>query len=301
MGRAPLALLLVLLLVLAVALTWELHFRGTVSAWLALGAVLVVMPALAVARLTGRWWPRSEPEDPQLLLRTLCHELRTPLSALEGLASALARPDLDCRAEVAELARHQARHAQLVLGWVGDLCDPPAPRETPALRPLGDVVAAAADAAGVGAGRLQVELSASARSAHVDCHLVQRVLTNLLENAVLHGPAGPVRVGAAHDRESLRLRVSDEGGSQAGLRWALARDRPPQDSVGLGLWAVRQLVTRAGGDIFLAPSSGTTVEVCLPGRPSERPCGTTVPRPRSLHRPSARRGHRLAPGGHPRG
>ncbi|GIM93640.1 sensor histidine kinase [Paractinoplanes toevensis] len=207
-----------------------------------------------------------QPADPGLLLlRSVCHELRPPMSTLTSLVQALQEhPSESARADLARLAGEHVTYAEAVLrqaaaaayGMAGTT-DPPVPFH----RILPMVTAA------VPVERLVVRLGRTAGDHPVHRQHAGQILINLLTNAERYGPPGePIRLEARTHRRRLRLTVSDAGTLTAELARSLRRPVPPAGEKGLGLWVVRQLVVANGGTIRarrLAPR-GVAVEVTLP-------------------------------------
>ncbi|MFY1691236.1 sensor histidine kinase [Plantactinospora sp. WMMB782] len=209
----------------------------------------------------------AAPAGPPLLLRTFCHELRSPIESLRALTRALAeepaRLSADERREVAELAQEQVAHLAClwrrttsVLQSLAEPVDRPVP--------LSQVLPVAL-AAGT-PHRLTVRLSHGAGDRLVPAHRVRQILVNLVDNALRHGPAdGRVRVSASVCAGRLVLVVADEGRSCRAVLAALHRSAPPPGLSGLGLWIVRQLVAAEGGTITaLRTTRGLAVRVDLP-------------------------------------
>ncbi|MFC3502235.1 sensor histidine kinase [Micromonospora krabiensis] len=210
-------------------------------------------------------------DDPELLLRVLCHEFRTPVSALASLTRALTdeRRDLtgaDRRA-ITLLLRDQAVHLQGLLhaatAGAGALCLPAAPAE-PA--PLASIIREVA--ALVPEHRRRARVTRRAGQWPVPARRTRQVLVNLVENALRHGPPeGRIGLYGSVGGSGLRLLVTDEGRVDEALRAALRRPVPAAGMSGLGLWIVRQLVTADGGTVRvhrLRPR-GVALEVRLPG------------------------------------
>ncbi|MEU8179554.1 HAMP domain-containing sensor histidine kinase [Micromonospora sp. NPDC049044] len=208
--------------------------------------------------------------DPELLLRVLCHEFRTPISNLTSLTRALAdeRRELtgaDRRA-ITELARDQAAHLQSLLrdatAGTGALALAPGPEP---VVPLEGILREAV--ALVPAGRRRARATRRAASWPVPGGRTRQVLVNLVENALRHGPAeGQVGLYAALRGPGLSILVTDEGRVDDALLAALRRPVPSVGMSGLGLWIVRQLVARDGGTLRvhrLRPR-GVALEVLLP-------------------------------------
>lgn len=220
-----------------------------------------------MSRLSLRWRSgrRAQPADPGLvLLRSVCHELRPPVSTLTSLVRALeTQPSESARGELARLAVEHVAHAEAVLrqaaaaayGMTGP-ADPPVP-----LHRILPVVSAA-----VPAGRLVVRLGRATGERLVHPRHAGQILINLLTNADRHGPTGgSIQLTARAHRRGLRLTVTDGGALTPDLTRSLHRRTPPAGEKGLGLWVVRHLVSAHGGTIrarSLTPH-GLAVEVTL--------------------------------------
>jgi signal transduction histidine kinase len=102
---------------------------------------------------------------------------------------------------------------------------------------------------------------------------IQRVVANLMDNAVRYAPAGStIQVsGACRDR-AYDIRVHDEGAgiplAEVDKVFERGRRDPDSPGLGLGLAIARDIVTAHRGEIDLvgagSPGSGTTVRVRLP-------------------------------------
>jgi signal transduction histidine kinase len=212
--------------------------------------------------------PPPQPDPGLLLLRTMCHELRTPVASLTSLIRALeAQPAHPRHTELAQLAVQQAAHAEAVLEQAAAAAYGTGESDDPC-QPLARILPVAA--ATVPADRLDVRVSRAAGRRLVHPHHVRQVLINLLGNAARHGPPGGlIRLAAATHRRGLRLTVADGGGLTPDLVHSLHRRTPPLGQKGLGLWVVRHLVATHGGSVrarALSPR-GVAVEVTLPRLP----------------------------------
>lgn len=110
-----------------------------------------------------------------------------------------------------------------------------------------------------------------------------QVFVNLLANAHKFGPAGStVHVGGAVGEGTVCLWVEDEGpgfpvdsgGSvlfDRFVRRAGGGEEPETGGMGLGLWIVRSIVERHGGEVMASlgtDGKGTSMKVSLPRRPA---------------------------------
>ncbi|WBB51013.1 HAMP domain-containing sensor histidine kinase [Verrucosispora sp. WMMA2044] len=209
----------------------------------------------------------------ELLLRVLCHELRTPVTTLTSLTRALAdeaRPlTVEDRRLVSALARDQAAHLQTLLTEaatsVGALTLAVG-RSEPTV-PLAEILPIVAML--VPAERRHIRVTWEAARCRVSAHRTRQMVGNLVENALRHGPAaGRVGIHAMCRGAHLSISVLDEGRVAEPLIEALRRPAPAVGMSGLGLWIVRQLVAVDGGQVRLhrLRPTGVAVEVLLPAR-----------------------------------
>jgi signal transduction histidine kinase len=99
-----------------------------------------------------------------------------------------------------------------------------------------------------------------------------QVVSNLVGNAIQHGGGGPISVETRGSDGSVTLSVHNGGNpiplaAQGTLFEPLARGASDAtQSIGLGLFIARAIVTAHGGDIRVrsAEGSGTTFDVVLP-------------------------------------
>jgi signal transduction histidine kinase len=219
------------------------------------------------------------------LLADLAHELRTPLSVIqgntEGMLDDVYPPDRAHLAPVLDETKVMAR----LLDDLQTLSSAEAGvlrlyrEDVEPARLVEDAIAAyrpRADAAGVG---LEVRSTPGLPSIEVDPVRVGEVLANLLVNAVRHTPRGGlVRVVAepADEGRTVVFSVADSGPGipPEVLPHVFDRFVKAADSrgAGLGLAIARSLVEAHEGSIEAnsTPVSGTTIRFSLPVRPHDR-------------------------------
>lgn len=127
-------------------------------------------------------------------------------------------------------------------------------------------------------GRITFKSSAEQLVGLWDAHLLRRVVSNLVSNALKYSPpAGPVEVAVTRASEGLaQLEVRDTGMGLSTEEAVAVFDRFARaeraraagiPGLGLGLYACRGIIAAHGGTIVLqsdGPGTGTTVVVTLP-------------------------------------
>lgn len=204
------------------------------------------------------------------VLATLSHDLRTPLTALAGLAESLplAGPPLPAaQAELAEAIRTEALRTHALARDLLDLARLQSGAVTlrKAWLPLDEVVGAAMQACStrLNAHKIVIDLPDRMPLIEVDPVLMERVLCNLLENAARHTPpGGRIRVSAREERDALTISVSDNGPGMP------ATDSLPSGT-GLGLVIVRAIIEAHGGTTRIANGAdgGACIALKLPLSP----------------------------------
>ena len=243
-----------------------------------------------LAQAFNRMTARLESEDMRQreFLADVAHELRTPVTAIEGFATALgdgtASTPAD-RAESAEFIRAEAaRLRDLVrdlqqLTWL-DL-DPPVSSEPFDLMDAGRATVARlaidAQVKGVSLHPPEGRLTALADPTHVET-----ILTNLVSNAIAATPRGGfVHLAPVTAPGQAGIAVSDTGIGIAEQHLPFIFDRLYRvdsgrarraggSGSGLGLSIVRRLATLLGGRVTVrsTPGSGSTFTLWLPARTS---------------------------------
>ena len=221
------------------------------------------------------------------LLGAVSHDLRTPLASIIASAGSLRQADVEWTPTerdgfLADIEAEARRLARIVANLL-DLSR----MESGTLRPERgwyDLAALVDDVL----GRLRPDTAAHAVHVAVPEDLppvpldyveIDQVLSNLLENAVRHTPAGTnVWIDAHASADELVMTVTDDGpGIPSGARERLfdpfvrAGDRRGAPGAGLGLAIARGLVEAHGGRIRAdaRPGGGTIVRFTLPLRVPE--------------------------------
>lgn len=208
--------------------------------------------------------PTEEITPTDALVRAMCHDMRSPLAALESVLDRLDGAGSG-RPELLQLARDQAQHLSSMLRTADATGGAPERRGT---RPLADVLRASVAASGLDAHQFTVQVDDSAADVEVADARVQRILTNLLENAHRHGEGRPVRLDAERRDGWVRLAVTQAGVPAATVVSRLSQEAPPVDLDGLGLWSVQRQTRELGGRLLWSqrPGAEFVLIVALPDR-----------------------------------
>jgi two-component system sensor histidine kinase KdpD len=220
-------------------------------------------------------------EEMALLARTLvaavAHDLRAPLSSIKASSSTLSDPDLDlspdARQGLAKLIDVQAdRLADLVTNLL-DMSRIQAgvlePRRS--ITRVADLVASVAADVGpaLGGHVLTTQIADSLPPVDVDVTLICRVLSNLVHNAIRHGPKGtPITISATlTGPEAIEVSVTDAGpGVSPGRRdeiFTFFLRRADDAGAGLGLTIAKTFVEAHGQRIWVEDAPGGGARFCF--------------------------------------
>ncbi|GGG06630.1 sensor protein KdpD [Rhodococcoides trifolii] len=215
------------------------------------------------------------------LLSAVGHDLRTPLAAVKASVSSLRSDDVHFSPEdTAELLATVEESTDQLTALVGNLLDSSrlaAGAVKPISAPvfLDEVVHRASAAVGPARSRLTVDVGDL--SVLADDGLLERVVANLIDNAVRHGAGSAVSVSAVPADGRVLLSVADQGpgvdADSAGTMFdAFQRlgDRDNTTGVGLGLSVVRGFTEAMGGSVTASqtPGGGVRMTVDLPADPA---------------------------------
>ena len=213
------------------------------------------------------------------VLRAVSHDLRTPLMAILTSASALTRDDLELdgtdRSDLAATILDEAARLDRLVGNLLDLSRLQAGAAQPEaeLWTIDDLVVQALDEVGEAGQRVEVVFPEASPAVRVDAHQIQRVLANLIENAVKFSPdEEPVRVQVTTNSSEVLVRIVDRGPGLA--EHELNRVFEPFQrgsrsgsvaGAGLGLAIARGFAEANGGRVWAEsrPDQGATFVLAL--------------------------------------
>ncbi len=259
------------------------HDRRVLSAVANQAVALIRQDELAVQASEGRALATAD-RLRRSLLSAVGHDLRTPLAAIKAAASSLRGEDVEFSpTDTAELLATVEESADQLTDLVGNLLDSSrlaAGVVHPELRTVYLDEAMHRALIGLGKGALgygragpdRVRVEVGAASVLADSGLLERVLANLIDNALRCAESSPVRVGAGAARGRVTITVADNGpgiprGSEDVVFESFQRlgDRDTSTGVGLGLSVVRGFVEAMGGTVSATdtPGGGLTMVVEL--------------------------------------
>jgi signal transduction histidine kinase len=242
----------------------------------AANTMIVDLHAYEAARDQSEWARRD-------LVAAVSHDLRTPITSLRLLAEAVGDDIVDGETRRAYLERMRT-HIDALSSLIDDLFELSrleagdigwSLERVPLCELVGETVEAMrleAEAKGVA---VRSDVSDDLRPAQANPEKLQRVLFNLIQNAIRHTPAdGSVVVRAEPVNAGIEIEIADSGEGIAAderehvftpfYRGGVGAARTG-DGAGLGLAVSRAIVEAHGGRIWLADSrrGGTRVRFSL--------------------------------------
>ena len=227
-------------------------------------------------------------EEADSFAHAVAHDLRSPLSAIDGFSSLLEDNLQNVSGAQAEQARHLAARLRASAQHMGELIDGLQALSRLSRSPLQvgpvDLSALAAqvlDPIGQQQPRLQYQIQPGMQ-VRGDRRLLRQLLENLFDNACKFSARSPqLRIEFGRTSEAPAAQGADPAGAffvrDQGAGFDMARAerlfQPYQrlhsstqfDGLGLGLAIVQRIVTRHGGQVWAqsAPGQGTTVYFTL--------------------------------------
>jgi two-component system, OmpR family, phosphate regulon sensor histidine kinase PhoR len=243
----------------------------------ALGRILTLSDISQIRRLAM---------EKERFIRTMVHELKSPLGAVRSLVEVAADKSLgdDIESYLPMLHRAEDRIDSLVQ-LIGDLLSLSRSEQSEASREpellevepvVATVLRSQAERLAARSITTQTEIESGLPPVLVPADDLDMMLTNLVGNAVKYNrDGGSVVVRARHDGEWVRIDVEDTGIGIAKDNLDLVlteffREKRPEtrnlEGSGLGLAIVKRLAERAGGHLELVSEEGrgSTFSVLLP-------------------------------------
>jgi two-component system, OmpR family, sensor histidine kinase KdpD len=212
------------------------------------------------------------------LLAAVGHDLRTPLAGIKAAVSSLRQTDVewsqDERAELLGTIEDSTNRLDAVVANLLDASRLEAGELSVSLETvtLDEVVAGALLALPGASERVVVDVPEDLPPVSADSGLLQRVIVNVLDNALSHGASDrPVEIHAHAGSESAKLEIVDHGqGLDAEGRARLfdpfqRLDDRDSSGIGLGLSVARAFVEAMDGAMVadLTPGGGLTMRIRL--------------------------------------
>jgi two-component system, OmpR family, sensor histidine kinase KdpD len=212
------------------------------------------------------------------LLTTISHDLRAPLAAAKAAVSGLRSRDIRLTTDDRdELLAAAAESLDLLGSLVENLLDASrlqagALAVFPSPADLGEIVAASLHGAGPQARTVTADIPSGLREVMADSAILERVIVNLVSNALRYSTAPPLLTARAVG-DWVELRVIDHGPGipetdrkRMFLPFQRFGGQGSRVNVGLGLVVSRGLAETMGGSVHPeeTPGGGLTMVVSLP-------------------------------------
>lgn len=220
------------------------------------------------------------------LLAAVSHDLRTPLAHVKAAVSSLRSPEVtwsqDDERELLATIEDSTDRLHAIVSNLLDLSRIQSDAVVPAQQEVGldDVVARALDGT-ADSGRVVIDTERDLPQVRTDAGLLERVVANLVDNALRHAPhEAPVVVALSAAGAAVRICVVDRGPGvdeqhKEQMFGAFRRlgDAEAREGLGLGLAVARGLTEAMGGSLTPhdTPGGGLTMVVELPVGVEQRP------------------------------
>ncbi len=205
----------------------------------------------------------SQPSLDEQRIHMLSHELRTPLAVISGFAqllkSELSQEQVDLITPILENADKLQRVISNVLEHEETWSDDSYPANCDVVKVVEEMVSKARPNAQHRGMSIHHVKSLAAGSAYTDVGLIQRALSQLLDNAIKFSDSGDIRIETRIGPDTITIEVSDEG---IGLPEKTAQLFSPfvqgstgldrtHHGLGLGLSLAQKAAGRLSGSISL--------------------------------------------------
>jgi two-component system sensor histidine kinase KdpD len=221
---------------------------------------------------------RRSDELKTALLRSISHDLRTPLTSMiaSGAALGSTSPSAEERAELSEAVVAEGERLSRLVENLIDMSRLEAGKAEPHREAvdLGEVLDAAREAI-AGPQVVRLALDRDLPLVEADAAQLERAFANLLENAIRHGGGRPVLVKSRLIGGKITLRVVDQGPGIPESEWQRifepfqrGEGNGAQGGTGLGLAIAKGFVEANGGEIGVEslPGQGSSFVVSMPYR-----------------------------------
>lgn len=214
------------------------------------------------------------------LLAAVSHDLRTPLASIKASVSSLRQTDVEWSAEDQAVLLENVEDATDRLDTlIANLLDM-SRVQTGSLQPfltavsVDEIVPLAVRAAADDAGLFELDIPETLPLVSTDAGLIERVVANLLSNAMRYSPDGrPPQIIATAEGSVVQIMVVDHGPGVAPQDrerifepFQRLGDRDMTTGVGLGLAVARGFVNAVGGALTASNTDGggLTMTITLP-------------------------------------
>jgi two-component system phosphate regulon sensor histidine kinase PhoR len=242
------------------------------------GALLVINDVTQLRRLENM---RSE------FAANVSHEIKTPLTAIQGFVETLHQGAVDDPAEVERFLGIIQKHVRRLTAIIDDLMqlsrleqEGGSRRLAMADSPVAEVIRTAVGLCRAKADEKQITVAVTCEeglSAEMDAELMEQAVVNLLDNAIKYSPAGSrIEVEAGRSQGEIRIHVRDRGMGISSrhlprlferfYRVDKARSRN-MGGTGLGLAIVKHIIQAHGGRVTVQSTQqkGSTFTLHFPG------------------------------------
>ena len=216
------------------------------------------------------------------VLHSVSHDLRSPLTAIraagDGLSSDAVELDELDRADLLETILIETARLERLVSNLLDLSrlEAGAARPQPEIWSVDELVSRALEGLGAEAARVAVRLPGEQLAVRVDAAQIERVLVNVLENALrLSSPTDPVEVSVVPSGDEVLVRIDDRGPGldpEARERIFEPFERGPavERGTGLGLAIARGFAEANRSRLWAEPrpGSGASFVLALPAAPA---------------------------------
>jgi K+-sensing histidine kinase KdpD len=214
---------------------------------------------------------RRSDELKTALLRSVSHDLRTPLTSIIAAGAALDSPSASAeeRHELSEAVVDEGQRLSRLLENLIDVSRLESGGAEPRREPvdLAGVLEAARGSIGAGHAQVRLALDEELPALDADAAQLERAFANLIENAVRHGGDNPVLIRSRASAGRLVVRVVDQGPGIPEPERARVFEpfyrREGSGGSGLGLAIAKGFVEANGGEIEVesVPGQGSTFVV----------------------------------------